>query len=107
MIPFLQVVSISNNLKGISLIGDVEEKYLNYPGSMPYRIHVMEGVLIRFYTEIEGVEFIQKMIDDGVPFLDSERSYAYVDVLDFIADGRLRGRPVRSIWKNGEYVIES
>lgn len=105
MTPQLQVVSVAHDLKSISLTGDEKSKYLSHPGARLYKIHVRESLLIRFPTVLEGRDFIQKMIDDGVPFIDAERTYAYSDVMEFISEGKLHGKPVRSIWKNGEYVI--
>lgn len=105
MIPLLQVVSVSEDFKSICLFGDGKKKYLSFGNSKIYRIGSEDELLIRFSSEMEGVIFVQSLIDDGVPFLDAERTYAYSDVMDFIRDGRLHGNPVRSTWKDGKYTI--
>lgn len=84
MIPLLQVVGVAHDLKNISLIGDKKNKFLSNPGAKIYKVHTRESLVIQFLTEQEGKEFIQRMIDEKVPFVDSERTYAYVDTMDFI-----------------------
>lgn len=105
MIPPLQVVGVAHDFKSISLIGDKIDKFSSHPGAKVYKVHIRESLVIPFSTEQEGKEFIQKMIDEKVPFVDSERTYAYVDTMDFIKEGKLHGNPVRSTWKDGEYTV--
>ncbi len=106
MTPLLQVSGIAHNLKAATLQGEYIKKYASYKNAKFYTINSIELMTIRFSTEQEGKEFIQILIDDGVPFLDAERTYAYSDVMDFIRDGRLHGNPVRSTWKDGKYTIQ-
>lgn len=105
MTPLLQVVSLGHDLKSVCVVGDGKKKYLSYPNTKLYKINVRETLLIRFGSEQEGKDFIQNMIDERIPFLDAERTYAYFDVMDMINEGKLKGKPVRSTWKDGEYIV--
>lgn len=101
----IQIIGIANDLKIVDIVGEDKKKYFSFSTVKLFKINNIEILSIRFPTELEGRNFIQKMIDDGVPFIDAERTYAYSDVMEFISEGKLHGKPVRSIWKNGEYVI--
>jgi hypothetical protein len=107
MIPLLQVVSGGDETKSICLLGEGKKNYLSYSGAKIYNTHVHEELLIRFSSVKETLEFFQKMIDEKIPFVDSERTYVYTDTLDLIKQGKLKGTPVRSTWKDGVYTVHA
>jgi hypothetical protein len=105
MIPLLQVVSGGDETKSICLLGEGKKNYLFLPRAKLYKTHVREELLIRFSSEKETLDFFQKMINEKVPFVDAERTYAYVDTMEMIKQGKLHGVPVRSTWKDGVYTV--
>ena len=104
----LQVVDIG--LRAVNLSGERKSSFISYNDATEvYRIRDKEELLIRFKTEAELEVFLQRMIDEEVPFLDSyyQDGYsAYFFARELVDEGKLKGHIVRSVWKDGEYRIE-
>jgi len=107
MMPSLMVVGIGR--KSIELHGEKKDDFLYLPNARLYKDHTGEDIIIPFDTEIEWLVFLQRMIDEGVPFFDSDYPdgySAYFFAKELVREGKLKGRPIRAVWEDGEYRIE-
>lgn len=110
MNPMLVAVGLGRYT--VNLWGADKGRYLNHPQAKMelYEINGVEEAVIRFPDEKHLLDFLQHLIDSGVPFLDSDyhggHSVYYI-VKDFVKEGILKRNVVRAVWKNGEYRIEA
>ncbi len=103
----LQVVSIGEN--SVGLLGDKTRDYLYLPNAELYSTHVDERLSVSFPSEKEMMSFLQKLINEGVPFFDSDYPdgySAYFFAKELVQEGQLTGSVLRAVWEDGEYRIE-
>jgi|TARA_B110001469_G_C9577299_1_gene286294 hypothetical protein len=100
-IPKLYVAMISNLRHLITLAGSSCDQYESFPNVKYIREEVKRGskvviekeVLLGFQSEYELYEFIQKLINKGVPFSNysKDAGSAYNSVSNLINSGKLLG----------------
>lgn len=66
---------------------EISERQVNFQGT----VKVVRTLVATFCDESEMLRFLQKLVDEGVPFTDDPKSVAYLEASNYRKEGKLHG----------------